>query len=81
MNSIDGNNEIILCNFAAGIRVQLDAIVNLKFDTKVDNRLSNHKKIEGILQDALEPAEGYYIASPVLEDLSNGKIFHEPTNI
>ncbi|XP_035705508.1 arrestin domain-containing protein 4 isoform X1 [Folsomia candida] len=54
-----------------GIRVQLDAIVNLKFDTKVDNRLSNHKKIEGILQDALEPAEGYYIASPVLEDLSN----------
>lgn len=53
----------------SGIRVQLDATINLKFETKIDNRVSNHKKFEGILKDASEPGNGYYIESPIREQL------------
>lgn len=66
----------------SGLRVQLDATINLKFDTKIDNHINSHSKSESVLQGSSESIIGNYIESPVqaqitkfkLTDNSTGKI-------
>lgn len=65
-----------ITSFQPGIRVQLDANVKLRFQSKVDNRLSTNWAISSILQDAPEPDEGNYVLSPLrVQILGNGHSF------
>ncbi|OXA51495.1 uncharacterized protein LOC110852201 [Folsomia candida] len=54
-----------LVKFHGGIRVQLDANVRLRFQSKVDNRINMNWAISSILKDAPEADEGNYVLSPV----------------
>jgi hypothetical protein len=49
--------------------------VRLRFQNKVDNRMSTHWAIESILKDAPDSDEGNYIQSPLMvQVLGNGTL-------
>ncbi|CAL8111571.1 unnamed protein product [Orchesella dallaii] len=53
-----------------GIRVQLEALCSLKYETKLDNRVSFHKKLENIMEGTGEKGVfDNYQASPVMTDI------------
>jgi len=65
---IKANNDL-MCTSYVGLRVQLEATIDLRYDTKVDNRVSSHRKMENLLVGSSDFKEGYYIFSPVSQQI------------
>lgn len=56
--------------YSVGIRVQLEAQCSLKFETKLDNRVSFHKKYDNILPGAGEiDMSDTFQESPIMTDV------------
>jgi len=65
---IKANNDL-MCTSNVGLRVQLEATIDLRYDTKVDNRVSSHRKMENLFIGSSDFKEGYYIFSPVSQQI------------
>jgi len=63
-------SSILLVNNNTGIRVQLNATVNLKFNTKAYRNFSTtYRRAEGLLQGSSYTGVNDYILSPIREDI------------